>query len=206
VGPLPAFANGHFTFGCLNNHKKLNDGVLEVWSRILHAVPHARLLLKNHQLGEPSILRDTFARFAKHGIDETRLLLEGPSSREQYFSTYHRVDLALDPFPYPGGTTSVEGLWMGVPVLTRRGDRFLSHLGELVAKTVGLPEWIAADTDDYVARAVAATTDLPGLAALRAGLRDRVARSPLTDAPRFAAHWMSAIEQMWEATLKEIAR
>jgi predicted O-linked N-acetylglucosamine transferase (SPINDLY family) len=206
VGPLPALANGIFTFGCLNNHKKLNDGVLEVWSRILHAAPHARLLLKNHQLGEPAIVRDTVERFAMFGIDETRLILEGPSSREQYFSTYHRVDLALDPFPYPGGTTSVEGLWMGVPVLTLHGDRFLSHLGEMVAKTVGLPEWIAADTDDYIARAVAATQDLPALAALRTTLRERVERSPLTDAPRFAQHWMTAIEQMWQSKFKEIAQ
>ena len=206
VAPLPALSNGYLTFGCLNNHKKLNDGVIAVWSRILHAAPRSRLLLKNHQLGEPSIMRETFARFAAHGIDDTRLLLEGPSSRDQYFSTYHRVDLALDPFPYPGGTTSVEGLWMGVPVLTRRGDRFLSHLGELVLKTVGLPEWIAADTEDYVARAVAAANDPSSLAALRAGLRERVERSPLADAPRFANHWMTAIEHMWQTKLKEIAR
>lgn len=204
VGPLPALANGSFTFGCLNNHKKLNDAVLEVWSRILHAAPQSRLLLKNHQLGEPSIMRDTFERFAMFGIDETRLLLEGPSSREQYFSTYDRVDLALDPFPYPGGTTSVEGLWMGVPVLTLHGDRFLSHLGEMVLKTVGLADWIAADIDDYIARAVAATHDQPTLAALRTTLRERVERSPLTDAPRFAQHWMTAIEGMWQAKSNEL--
>ena len=204
VAPLPALANGYVTFGCLNNHKKLNDSVFSVWSRILHAVPHSRLLLKNHQLGEPSILRDTFARFAAHGIDGTRLLLEGPSGREQYFGTYGRVDLALDPFPYPGGTTSVEGLCMGVPVLTRAGDRFLSHLGELVLKTVGLHEWIAADTEDYIARAIAAASDLPALAALRLSLRQRVERSPLADAPRFAGHWMTAIEQMWQTKIKEI--
>lgn len=206
VAPLPALANGYVTFGCFNNHKKLNDEVIAVWSRIVHAVPHSRLLLKNHQLGEHSIVRETLSRFAVHGIDETRLLLEGPSSREHYFGTYARVDLALDPFPYPGGTTSVEGLWMGVPVLTRRGDRFLSHLGEMVAQTVGLREWIAADTEDYVTRAVAAAADLPALARLRSQLRERVERSPLGDAPGFAKHWMTAIEQMWEQKTKEIAR
>jgi predicted O-linked N-acetylglucosamine transferase (SPINDLY family) len=206
VGPMPALANGYFTFGCLNNHKKLNDNVIAVWSRILREAPHARLLLKNHQLGEPAIARETLARFAAHGIGETRLLLEGPSSREHYFATYHRVDLALDPFPYPGGTTSVEGLWMGVPVLTRRGDRFLSHLGEMVLKTIGLPEWIASDTGDYVARAVAAASDPGSLSALRAGLRERVERSPLADASRFASHWMTAIEQMWQTKLKETAQ
>jgi predicted O-linked N-acetylglucosamine transferase (SPINDLY family) len=206
VAPLPALANGGFTFGCLNNHKKLNDDVIAVWSRILHGAPHSRLLLKNHQLGEPSIARETLARFAAHGIDEARLLLEGPSSREQYFSTYDRVDLALDPFPYPGGTTSVEALWMGVPVLTRRGDRFLSHLGEMVLKTVGLAHWIATDTEDYIARAVAAASDLSTLSALRAELRERVERSPLADAPRFAEHWMTAIEDMWQTKCKEIAQ
>ncbi|MGN6085443.1 tetratricopeptide repeat protein [Trinickia sp.] len=206
VAPLPALANGYVTFGCLNNHKKLNGDVLAVWSRILQAVPGSKLLLKNHQLGEPSILRETYARFAAKGIDETRLLLEGPSGREQYFGTYGRVDLALDPFPYPGGTTSVEGLWMGVPVLTRAGDRFLSHLGELVVKSVGLHDWIAADTEDYIARAIAAAANLPALSALRAGLRERVLRSPLADAPRFAGHWMTAIEQMWQTKLKEITQ
>jgi len=199
VSPLPALANGYLTFGCFNNHKKLNDGVIAVWSRVLRAVPSARLLLKNHQLSEAMIRRDTLARFAAHGIGPDRLMLEGPSPRDRYFAAYHRVDFALDPFPYPGGTTSVEGLWMGVPVLGRRGDRFLAHLGEMVLKTVGLPEWIATDDDDYVARAVALASDLPALAALRAGLRERVVRSPLCDALRFAGHLTTAFEQMWEA-------
>ena len=93
---------------------------------------------------------------------------------------------------------------MGVPVLTRAGDRFLSHLGELVLKTVGLHEWIAAETEDYIARAIAAASDLPALAALRLSLRQRVEHSPLADAPRFAGHWMTAIEQMWQTKIKEI--
>lgn len=198
VAPLPALANGGITFGCFNNNKKLNDGVIALWTRILRAVPAARLLLKNHQLSEPIVRQQTLARFAAHGIGGERLILEGPSDRAEYFSSYGRVDLALDPFPYPGGTTSVEGLWMGVPVLTRRGDRFLAHLGEMVLNTVGLPQWIACDDDDYVARAVAAARDLPALAALRAGLREQVRRSPLCDAPRFAGHFMSALEAMWQ--------
>ena len=90
---------------------------------------------------------------------------------------------------------------MGVPVLTRHGDRFLAHLGEMVLQTVGLPEWIAADDEDYVARAVAFARDLPMLAALRADLRERVVRSPLCDAPRFAGHLATAFEEMWEARI-----
>ncbi|RKP45607.1 tetratricopeptide repeat protein [Trinickia fusca] len=202
VNTLPALANGYVTFGCFNNHKKLNDHVIEVWARVLAAVPGSRLLLKNHQLNEAIIRNDTLARFARHGIGAERLMLEGPSSREQYFAAYHRVDFALDPFPYPGGTTSVEGLWMGVPVLGRHGDRFLAHLGEMVLQTAGLPQWIAVDDDDYVARAVAYASDLPALAALRASLRERVMRSPLCDAPRFAGHLAMAFEQMWQARVK----
>lgn len=205
VNTLPALTNGHVTFGCFNNHKKLNDRVIEVWARVLKAVPGSRLLLKNYQLNETIIRDDTLARFARHGIGAERLMLEGPSSREQYFAAYHRVDFALDPFPYPGGTTSVEGLWMGVPVLGRHGDRFLAHLGEMVLQTVALPEWIAIDDDDYVERAVAYASDLPTLAALRASLRDRVVRSPLCDAPRFAGHLATAFEQMWQRRMKREA-
>lgn len=204
VGPLPALQAGHVTFGCFNNHKKLNDAVVAVWSRVLHAVPNSRLMLKNFQLGEPIMRRDTLARFAAHGIGSERLVLEGPSPRDEYFAAYQRVDLALDPFPYPGGTTSVEGLWMGVPVLSRRGNRFLSRLGEMVLQTAGLPEWIAGDDDDYVARAAAYAADLRGLAALRAGLRERVIASPLCDAPRFARNLEAAFAQMWQRRLAAI--
>lgn len=197
IGPLPALAHGAVTFGNLNNQKKLNDGVIAVWSRILRALPGSRLLLKNHQLNEPWTRQTTLERFAAHGIATGRLLLEGPSPRDEYFATFNRVDLALDPFPYPGGTTSVEGLWMGVPVLSRRGDRFLSHLGETVLQTAGLSDWIAENDDDYVAKALAFASDLPRLAALRTGLRAQLLASPLCDAPRYARHLESAFTQMW---------
>ncbi|CAN7154985.1 tetratricopeptide repeat protein [Trinickia sp. LjRoot230] len=205
VAPLPALTNGYVTFGCFNNHKKLNGPVVALWSRLLHAVPHSRLLLKNYQLSEAVIRSETLARFASHGIGAERLTLDGPSSREAYFASYHRVDFALDPFPYPGGTTSVEGLWMGVPVLGRHGGRFLAHLGEMVLRTVGLDDWIALDDEDYLARAIAFAADLPALARLRAGLRERVERSPLCDAERFAAHFSTALEQMWQARVAHTA-
>ncbi|WP_240766770.1 tetratricopeptide repeat protein [Paraburkholderia flava] len=197
IGPLPAFAHGGITFGNLNNQKKLNDRVIAVWSRILHALPGSRLLLKNHQLNEPWTRQSTLERFAAHGIATERLLLEGPSPRDEYFATFNRVDLALDPFPYPGGTTSVEGLWMGVPVLGRRGDRFLSHLGETVLQTAGLSDWIADSDDDYVAKAIAFASDLPKLAALRAGLRAQLLASPLCDARRYARNLEDVFAQMW---------
>ena len=197
VSPLPALANGFVTFGCFNNLTKLTDDAVAVWSRILRSVPASRLVLKSRQLTDSAVRASVLARFAAYGIDASRIGLEMPASREDYLRAYHEIDIALDPFPYPGGTTSVEALWMGVPVLTKRGDRFVSHLGETILANAGLPDWIAADSDDYVARAVAFASDTAALAGLRAGLRDRVLASPLFDAPRFARHFEAAMLGLW---------
>lgn len=199
VGPLPALTAGRITFGCFNNLNKMDDAVVALWSRVLLAVPGSRLLLKTKRLNGSTVCATTRARFAAHGIGADRLWLEGDSPRAELLATYHRVDIALDPFPYPGGTTSVEGLWMGVPVITRRGNRFLSHIGESIAHNAGLADWIAIDDDDYVAKAIAHSADLQRLAALRAALRQRVLASPLFDAPRFARHFEAALWGMWEA-------
>jgi protein O-GlcNAc transferase len=168
-----------------------------LWSRVLDAVPASRLLLKTRQLDDPAIRHATLERFAAHGIDAARLLLEGQSPRDELLAAYQRVDIALDPFPYAGGTTSVEALWMGVPVLTRRGERFLSHVGESIVSTAGLPGWIAADDDDYVAKAVRFSEQRNELATLRSTLRERLLASPLCDAPRFARHLEDAFHGMW---------
>ncbi|MBN3765099.1 tetratricopeptide repeat protein [Burkholderia sp. Ac-20365] len=197
VGVLPSSANGAITFGCFNHLVKLNDAVVALWARVLDAVPQSRLLLKTRQLDDPAVQAATLERFAAHGIHATRLVLEGQSPRAELLAAYNRVDIALDPFPYAGGTTSVEALWMGVPVLTRRGERFLSHVGESIVSTAGLSEWIAADDDDYVARAVRFSTQRHQLAALRSTLRERLLASPLCDAPRFARHLEDAFHGMW---------
>lgn len=197
VSPLPALSNGYITFGCFNHIGKLNDAVVALWSSILKQIPNARLLLKAQQLSDVAMIKQTRARFAAHGVAD-RLLLEGPSSRTDYFAAYGRVDIALDPFPYPGGTTSVEALWMGVPVLTLRGNRFLSRAGENIMKNLGLPEWIAQDTAEYLSKASTFTADLSALVALRAGLRDQALRSPMFDAPRFARFFEEALLGMWQ--------
>jgi predicted O-linked N-acetylglucosamine transferase (SPINDLY family) len=197
VTPLPALENGSITFGCFNNLTKINDGVVALWARVLHAVPGSRLLLKTKQLNGPAVRQNMLDRFARHGIGAERLLLESASPRAALLATYGRIDIALDPFPYPGGTTSVESLWMAVPVISLAGDRFLSHLGESILHNAGLPDWIAADADDYVARAVQHTNDLQKLATLRSGLRQQVLASPLFDAPRFARHFEQTLRTAW---------
>ncbi|MGC2047939.1 MAG: glycosyltransferase, partial [Gallionella sp.] len=146
----------------------------------------------------------TRRRFATMGITPERLLLGGRmTSVADHLSEYNKVDVALDTFPYPGVTTSVEALWMGVPVLTLHGDRFLSLTAKSVAHHAGLPEWIAINKDDYVAKAVSFTSDLERLAALRAGLRQQVLASPLFDAPRFARNFEDALWGMWQARNKQ---
>jgi predicted O-linked N-acetylglucosamine transferase (SPINDLY family) len=199
VVPLPALAAGYVTFGSFNNLAKMSDAVVAVWARILKSVPNSRLLLKTKQLSELSVCEQTRQRFAACGISPDRLLLGGMlASRDDHLAAYNKVDIALDTFPYPGVTTSVEALWMGVPVLSLQGDRFLSRTAGSIARNAGLPDWVAADQDDYVAKAVAFASDLGRLAALRAGLRQQVLASPLFDAPRFARHFEDALWGMWQ--------
>ena len=145
-----------------------------------------------------------YSRFELVGIGENRLILEGKSPRSEYLAAYNRVDIALSPFPYGGGTTSAEGLWMGVPVITKRGDHFLSHLGESIAHNTGLSNWIASDEDDYVAKAVEFSSNLDDLAILRSRLRAQVVSSPLFHTERFGNHFERALRDMWSAKHKYI--
>ena len=198
VGPLPALTNGYVTFGCFNDIAKMNDAVVALWARVLVAVPNSRLYLKSRQIQAASVGQDIKERFGRHGVDAGRLILEGASPRAEYLAAYGRVDISLDPFPYPGGTTTVEGLWMGVPVLTLAGETLLARQGVGLLMNAGLPEWVAVDEDDYVARAVSHADDLSRLAALRNGLRQQVLASPICDAPRFARNFEAALRGMWQ--------
>jgi protein O-GlcNAc transferase len=139
------------------------------------------------------------AQFAAHGVAPDRLALFGKTPYRDYLAAYAQVDLALDPFPYNGGTTSVEALWMGVPLISLAGDRFVGRMGLSHLSTVGLPNLVASSEDAYLALACRLATNLDALAALRASLRDRVAASPLCDAPRFAQNFQAALRQMWAA-------
>ncbi|HXA46619.1 MAG TPA: tetratricopeptide repeat protein, partial [Burkholderiaceae bacterium] len=197
VSPLPASRNGFITFGCFNNLSKMSDDVVRVWSAIMHAVPDSRLFLKAGQLNQTVTHQRVVDRFSVHGIGADRLILQGFSSRADYLAAYHNVDLALDPFPYTGGTTTVEALWMGVPVLTLAGASFVSQQGVGLMMNARLPDWIATDADDYVSKAVQHASDLQSLTTLRGGLREQVLHSPLFDAPRFAHHFEAALRGMW---------
>lgn len=198
IRPLPALTEKQITFGCFNNLNKMGDAVIALWARVLAAVPNSRLFLKARQLYQPKVRESVIEQFGRHGIDPSRLILEGPESRANYLAAYNRVDIALDPFPYTGGTTTAEALWMGVPVLTLSGEHFLSRQGLGLLVNAGLAEWVAMNPDDYVARAVAHASDLKRLAELRMRLRDQVLASPIFDATRFATHFDAALRGMWK--------
>ena len=197
INPLPALSSNEVTFSCFNKLDKLNEGVVATWSQILKAIPTSKLLLKMAALKEPSTRQRLIERFAAQGIPPEQLILEGISPRAEYLATYQRVDIALDPFPYTGGTTTAEALWMGVPVLTMEGKSFLSRQGVGLLMNAGLPEWIAKDTEDYVSKAVSLSRDRACLAMLRANLRQQVLASPVFDAERFAIHFEEALRGMW---------
>jgi predicted O-linked N-acetylglucosamine transferase (SPINDLY family) len=197
ITTLPVMANGYITFGCFNNLTKMNDMVVEVWARILHAAPTSKLFLKSQQTGEPTQREKLLKRFSKRGIPDQRLILEDYGPREQYLAAYQRVDIGLDPFPYPGGTTTAEALWMGVPVLTLAGEAFIARQGVGLMMNAGLADWIASDPDDYVQKALAHASNISALSALRARLRQQVLASPVFDAQRFAMHFDEALRTMW---------
>ncbi len=206
VSDLPATQQGHVTFGCFNNLTKLNDEVLQLWAAVIQGVAGSRLFLKAPQLDDAQVHDLTLRRLLALGIDRDRLILEGNSPRDEYLRAYHRVDIGLDPFPFTGGTTTAESLWMGVPVLTLQGDCLVARQGVSMMMNVGLAEWVANDAQAYRDKAIAFASDLPALSRLRAGLRGQASRSPLFDAPRFARHFQEALRGMWRQRCSDAAK
>lgn len=195
--PAGEQGGGALVLGSFNNWTKVSDGTVALWSRVLAAIPGSRLLLKTKFLDNPEVSGDAVARFARHGIAAERLILEGPASRDALLAAYNRMDIALDPFPFGGGVTTLEALWMGVPVVAQRGDRWVARVGESIVATVGLPDLVADDADGYVRLVQRLAADRPYLADLRRSLRARLEASPLCDGPRFARSLEAAYRTMW---------
>jgi len=198
VGPLPALAAGRVTFGSFNNLPKINTQVVGLWARILRHRPDARLIIKYFGLEDPATAALLRQRFAACGVRQEQVELSGGATHEELLTWYNRIDVALDTFPYNGGLTTCEALWMGVPVVTWPGETFASRHSLPHLPRVGLTETIARDPDHYVELATALADDLPRLVALRAGLRERMARSPLCDGQRFADHLLGLLRTVWK--------
>lgn len=197
VAPLPALESGHVTFGSFSNPAKLGPQVAAPWAQILERVPHSRLVLKYKGLDDPVHAGRLRECFAAQGIDRARIDLQGDSPQSELLPHYDGIDVALDPFPYGGGVTTLEALWMGVPVVTLPGETFASRHALTHLSNVGLEGTIARDIDHYIELAVALAADLPALAALRASLRERMAASPICDGERFARDFMNLMRGAW---------
>ncbi|WP_321935651.1 tetratricopeptide repeat protein [Paraburkholderia sp. J8-2] len=196
VNALPASSTGHVTFGSLNNPCKLTDSTLNVWSRVFARLPDARLVL---MAAEGEARRRLVQRLAQAGIDAARVRFLPFRPRADYLRSYHEIDIGLDTLPYNGHTTSLDALWMGVPVVTRIGPTVAGRAGLSQLANLDLTE-LAADSDDaFVETAVSLANDLPRLANLRSTLRERMTASPLMDGERFARGVEAAYEGMWRA-------
>jgi protein O-GlcNAc transferase len=188
VNSLPALQAGHVTFGCLNNFCKVNQPLLKLWARVLDAVPGSRLVL----LAPPGSRRQWVGQTLGDRVD-----FVSRQSRERYLKYYHRIDLGLDTLPYNGHTTTLDSLWMGVPVVTLVGRTVVGRAGLSQLSNVGLAELAATTPEQFVELAAILAADLPRLAGIRRTLRDRMRASPLIDAARFARDIESAYRQMW---------
>ena len=191
----PAEDVGHITFGSMNNFAKVTDQVIALWSRLLKEVPDSKLLLEIKGIEQEKFRKDVEQRFAAHDVGAHRLILL-PRRAEHQYALYNRMDIALDPFPCNGGTTSMDCLWMGVPFVTLEGRHFVSRMGVTLLSNVGLSELIAQDEDEYVHKARRLAQDRAYLKRLREGLRERVVASPLMDAKRFTRHLEEAFVKM----------
>jgi len=189
---------GPLTLGSFNNWAKTSDGTIALWSRIMAEIPDSRLLLITRALGNPVTQRETIERFAVHGVGADRLTLEKPSSRIDVLAAYNRIDIALDPFPYNGCTTTAEALWMGVPVVTLKGKRSVSRAAEAILTVAGLPNLVAEDGEAYVAAVKALAEDRKHLSELRRGLRTVVEQSPICDGPQFTQALEGLYREMWK--------
>jgi protein O-GlcNAc transferase len=194
VGPLPALSRGYVTFGCLNNFCKVSEPTLAAWSRILLSIPESRLLLN---ASEGSHRQRVLDRLGREGIEPHRIQFVGRLPAPEYFHLYDGIDIALDPFPYGGGTTTCDALWMGVPVVSLLGRTAVGRGGMSILSNVGLPDWVVRTEDAYVKLATQWALDLGRLNELRSTLRRRMEASPLMDAPKFARDIEAAYRGMW---------
>lgn len=195
VGPLPAASRGHVTFASLNRPSKIGERSIALWARVLRALPDSKMLLG--AMSEAQTAERLLGLFERHGVPAARIELRPRMPMRDYLALHNEIDILLDSFPYAGGTTSNHALWMGVPTLTLAGRTLPQRIGAGILNKVGLPEWIAESEDEYVAIAQRAAADLPRLAALRAGLRDRLMHHSSLSADKVAGSVEHAFRTMW---------
>jgi len=199
VAPVPALAKGFITFGSFNRLEKLVDPVVAAWTAILKAVPDSRLVLKAGSLDNKDVSDCLRSRFNRCGLENDRLELRGPSSHPDMLAQYGEIDIALDSFPFNGGMTTLEALWMGVPVVTIAGNGVVSRQSYSALANVGLLELAFPDIDAYIQGTVSLALDLPRLVKLREVLRPRMSASPIRQPGQFTRDLEFLFRRMWKA-------
>ncbi|MBK1647613.1 tetratricopeptide repeat protein [Rhabdochromatium marinum] len=184
-------------FGSFNNLAKLSPQTVALWAKVLDRVPESQLILKDKALTQMPVRREVLSRFAAQGVDFGRLQLMGSTSRLEHFARYNRIDVALDPTPYAGTTTTAEALWMGTPVVTFSGETWVARVGESILNTIGLPELVAHTEEDYIAMAATLAADAERRAWLRMNLRAMLTASPFCDGQGFTRDLEAAYRGMW---------
>jgi protein O-GlcNAc transferase len=194
VNSLPAKKSGYVTFGSLNNFCKVTPAVLDVWGRLMARVHNSRLILRC--MAESASWK-VLEALGKHGVAADRVLIVGQLPWDQYVGLFDQQDIGLDPFPYPGHTTSLDSFWMGVPVVTLTGDTAVSRVGASLLRAIGLPELIARTEEEYIEIAAGLANDLGKVSELRGRLREMVRQSAVGDGPQFARDVEGVYRQMW---------
>ena len=196
----PLKADDSVTFGSFNNMAKVTDETVALWAEIFNAAPATRLVFKARQIGtQPGARTSLLERFARHGVPAQRLIAQGPSPRETFLADYNRIDIALDPFPFSGGATTAEALWMGVPVVTMKNDRWAGRVSETLLGAVGLEQWVADGAAAYRDLALELAAEGPRPADKRVRLRQQMEASRLCDGPGFTRSLETAYRGIWRA-------
>jgi protein O-GlcNAc transferase len=197
VNELPALSDGITTFGSFNRLTKISAEAYRVWAEVLLAVPRSRLILKTGELDDAAVRERVVGHFTKAGVAADRIIMQGKSSWYEHMQAYNQIDIALDPFPHGGGVTALEGLMMGVPVITLRWPTVVGRLSASIMTTLGLTDWIAETQEQYVELAIQKATDLQSLAELRQQLRGIFTSSVIGDQVAYARAVEQEYRQLW---------
>ena len=199
VNYLPALINNFITFGCLNKTLKINDDVIKTWSKILLAATKSKLILKSKELDNEKFSNHILGKFEKNGVGTGKLILLGESkTRREVLQIYNQIDISLDPFPFQGVTNTCESIWMGVPVLILKGNRYVFHFGESINSNLNKQEWIAKDEKNYVDKAIKFSNNIKQLSIIRKDLREKVLQSPVCDSKGFSDDFSKMLWDRWQ--------
>jgi len=203
INELPAIKKKYITFGSFNNLSKINEKVVFLWSKILKAVPKSKLFLKSNVFNDSYFKKLIINNFEKNDVSKDSIILEGRSSRNEYLDCYNKIDIALDPFPWSGGISTFEAIWMGVPVLTKKGDnRFVSHQTESINYNSGMSDWVAKDENEYLSKAIKFSSDINELEKIRKNLRKKTLKLPSFDTFLFAEQFDKALWKIWNKSIE----